>query len=1454
MSGSGGSIANSGRVGSSFNVSSGNQTHTDNSVQNINDHSTTTTTTNINNYAPKPDTLAMTLDWLSDLQFEERHHAISSQRKPNTGNWFLKHEAFLDWCEGQEKRVLFCPGIPGAGKSVIASIAINYLLNTSQSTKDNTIAVIYVYCNYKEKDQQFTLNLMRNLLQQLAREYCKPGTTGQALKLPNIFFDHYNIYKDSKKLPQLPDVIKMFHMLTARFQHIYLVIDAVDEMEDTSRDELLNLLKELVWNMSHLKLMATFRPEVYVAAHFELTCDVPAARIEIQAMEDDVRAYITGRINEKPRLAFLRKNPELLKRITDTIIEKTCGMFLLARFHIDSLEKLKSPKDIMTALQKLPTGIEDTYLSVFDRLQNQADSEDVTLAQGVLMWVSNALRPLRMPELQHALAIKLDDRSIDLDEQALLFADSIISCCAGLVILDGETQYVRLVHHTAQEFIQTSSTAACFIYPQNKTPAHQQIACSCIRYLSIKDISRAYRQDKNLYGFWKYAVQNWGHHARMVTEPTASFKVLILGFLKDFKISKFEYMTMSPWPTRFVLAAKPLEISVMFGLYEVAKALLEIEPPPFELAHALYTAIENNHTDIISLLQNCESIYLNDNLHRIILTALNREMDELAWFLVNKIGMVNSMRPINASLLWKDLLQTYRKGQVPVRQLTKLIHRCLSSVHGTLRERLAQIFFEHAIHFGYTEIAQCIREHYWAVSWEAGTLQKVAEYGYIPMARLLLSWGFDINATDDDQKTSLFRAVYQRKLDMVCFLVSMGATVDVSTMSEIQKPGMMEYILSLRKNGVLGTKLIKAALRNGLAEMVEYDMLGFVDLTAMPHLFLDAIEGGSVRIVELCLGKGAVPCAYGLMRAARNGHAELVRLLLKEMPVSGKTMSSKDSRSVFFAFETQDIIPVMHHYELVQEDNQYSYQHVHEFVRRCMGVFTYKTAAIVAAAMYAHIHVLQLLMDEEQLDTLGPWIALILLQYQARNVWRNRKFEGVALRMYKYLWEDAGLKQKYCDVMSVSPTRNELALHLALVADIPGPVRSERIWDPPKCPSKQPRWYASDDERFNCMLTYGKFIRQKRWRETGGGHVEAPEFNFCHGNITQLYLARDCATSCHSWFDGSFFTGPGNVPQVPNGVNEGDVNQLLWKWYQLQSQPNDQSQGMPMELRDAQYHRGVMEIVWCYQKALCGVIDYAIDYAAASWTKNRLANLLFPEFNERQVGSWLGDWCRDDVALSTQSIIMEGLVLNQESGARPILRSHCAALCRLITYEGLSDTLYHQQIYLSDTLYHQQIYLEKISRLLDLGADPDGCLDPDCNPLMYAVKRDSLPIVRLLVQQKAKLAVSNRLDGSLLYRATEKNNFAMIELLLDAGADPNQSSVYGESALARAERYQYHSIAKLLKENGACDTPIAAPLNSVPTTASRASPNDELETESTPAKRRKLCADDTAENGASESK
>ena len=189
--------------------------------------------------------------------------------------------------------------------------------------------------------------------------------------------------------------------------------------------------------------------------------------------------------------------------------------FLLAKLHIESLAQKQTRKSLRAALRALPKGLDETYKEAMRRIHNQSE-DDVLLAERVIYWLSYALQPLTMLKLQHAIAaqdVEKEDRFIDSD--SLPTDDIMIAVCCGLVIIDTESQIIRLVHYTTQDYFERARGQ---LFPT----APVELAKACLTYLTLENFSSgSCRTDADMkerlesMPFLNYAAKFWGSHARM---------------------------------------------------------------------------------------------------------------------------------------------------------------------------------------------------------------------------------------------------------------------------------------------------------------------------------------------------------------------------------------------------------------------------------------------------------------------------------------------------------------------------------------------------------------------------------------------------------------------------------------------------------------------------------------------------------------------------------------------------------------------------------------------------------------------------------------------------------------------------------------------------------------------------------------------------------------------------
>jgi hypothetical protein len=187
------------------------------------------------------------------------------------------------------------------------------------------------------------------------------------------------------------------------------------------------------------------------------------------------------------------------------------------------LTKKHTRRAVREALEKLPQGLDETYDEVIERIHSQED-DDVQLAMSILTWVSYSLKPLTVKELQHALAVEPDSKAID--EEALLDETIMVSVCAGIVTIDQESNIIRLVHYTTEEYFHRKRLDR---FPTGQT----DIARTCLTYLSFDVFKVGYassdeQMDARLeeYPLLQYVAQYWGVHAASGAELDVQSQVL----------------------------------------------------------------------------------------------------------------------------------------------------------------------------------------------------------------------------------------------------------------------------------------------------------------------------------------------------------------------------------------------------------------------------------------------------------------------------------------------------------------------------------------------------------------------------------------------------------------------------------------------------------------------------------------------------------------------------------------------------------------------------------------------------------------------------------------------------------------------------------------------------------------------------------------------------------------
>jgi len=249
------------------------------------------------------------IEWInqSTVNHDNFQQDYNATAQDGTGQAFLSCDTFRRWLEGT-CATIFCPGLPGAGKTVMASIVKSHL---DEKMLDNNHLTAVLYFNYKRhlEDHSCQTLLLAVLAQFLSCSEKVPD------RLRKMF--------ENKEPLRVNDIISILESLIQSSDRSFLIMDALDEFydDDGARSRFLHLIQRLQ-AAGDLRIMMTARPHL---TDDPAICKWSDATIQITASDGDLHTYLDHKICGFPHLP---DDFDLRQSIADRVVEASAGMLV----------------------------------------------------------------------------------------------------------------------------------------------------------------------------------------------------------------------------------------------------------------------------------------------------------------------------------------------------------------------------------------------------------------------------------------------------------------------------------------------------------------------------------------------------------------------------------------------------------------------------------------------------------------------------------------------------------------------------------------------------------------------------------------------------------------------------------------------------------------------------------------------------------------------------------------------------------------------------------------------------------------------------------------------------------------------------------------------------------------------------------------------------------------------
>ncbi|KAJ6007433.1 ankyrin repeat-containing protein [Penicillium herquei] len=354
--------------------------------------------------------------WLNSADVQVDHESVSDVRSTNqaAGQWLLQNDVFRSWQSADTKDpLLWLSGIPGAGKSVLASLIIDQCRTFTSNT------TIWFYCKHGDDQRNTLIALARALISQLL--------THNMDLLPYIYSKMCS--KGGTILSSETLAKQLMEMFLKSSAGLHIVIDGLDECGRQEEEKIIQYLRSTIESSGHSNQRSTkcvFVSQSDAIASKALR-NIPNIDMKPHHNHDDIVAFVSSEgagLRNKFRLSA-----DILQQITRLVVEKAGGMFLFAKLVMASLSSQVSQQKLLQELHSkgIPNGLREAYSRVISVALDQGSRDE---ALQLLSWLVCAKRQLKWREVQGAVAIDLE---INVQHEELKMA----TLCLGYLSLPG---------------------------------------------------------------------------------------------------------------------------------------------------------------------------------------------------------------------------------------------------------------------------------------------------------------------------------------------------------------------------------------------------------------------------------------------------------------------------------------------------------------------------------------------------------------------------------------------------------------------------------------------------------------------------------------------------------------------------------------------------------------------------------------------------------------------------------------------------------------------------------------------------------------------------------------------------------------------------------------------------------------------------------------------------------
>ncbi|KAH0543156.1 hypothetical protein FGG08_002501 [Glutinoglossum americanum] len=513
------------------------------------------------------------------------------RNRGTTCQWILGYPAFTSWEGPDSPCLLWIYGLAGSGKSVLAGYIIRRLqeINSTgsqgQGERTEQQSLSYFFCDDKDSQRNTATALLRSILSQILPQNAKLFRHVDARFLENSADFIFNSEA----------ILDCLYRIFGKSRGIvfWIVIDALDELQEIDRAEVLDGLRSIIAAdlVGRVKVILTDRQGPSAEYESSLALVIQTLNLDIGPVWRDVEISIRSDVQA---FCVEHRFPQGLRgAIQSELISRSQGVFLLASLNWANFSDNVTywSQEVVNRrlldLRKLSATLESLYCSLLRKIPQDFRP----LLRSAFSWILAARESLTMKDLQYAIFIH--PCCVSYQEVYCLgldFAAVLRRFCSRFIRV-GEDGYIEFCHQSVKELLtrdislEGNREILCQ-YRTSQSEREYKVSIACLTLLRWKEFScpgvedkiapkktlllwpdRAFVENKlRDFPLLRYSVRNWYRHCESVRNDRRVVSLIS------------EYI-LSPNGNYFRLLGGPWMVETRVRRWGVTPELFEYIPP-----------------------------------------------------------------------------------------------------------------------------------------------------------------------------------------------------------------------------------------------------------------------------------------------------------------------------------------------------------------------------------------------------------------------------------------------------------------------------------------------------------------------------------------------------------------------------------------------------------------------------------------------------------------------------------------------------------------------------------------------------------------------------------------------------------------------------------------------------------------------------------------------------------